>query len=329
MSGNICNICKKTFKRKDGLEYHKEKKVCNRKNVGVDKKPFECRYCERGFNSKSGMYKHMETCKEKAKKHNKKLNKTKGEDKKRMKNLEKTNKDLKNTLDIILKELKEIKKQNETKNNQTINIGNIGNINNNTINLIAHGKEDLTKLTKEEFLEILRSGYDSPIKLTEKIHFNPDRPENHNIYISNKKGKYALVFNGADWSSKNKKDVIQNLYEDKKDYIETYMSDYVADLTESRKKALKRWLDTPEEDAKIIRVKDALLMLLYDKREITKNTIEKNKFNNKQIRENANKQIKKKSKQQIQGESEEQIQGDLEEQIQEDLEEQIQEDLED
>ena len=33
--------------------------------------------------------------------------------------------------------------------------------------------------------KILEKGYYSPIELTEKMHFNPELPEYHNIYIPN------------------------------------------------------------------------------------------------------------------------------------------------
>ena len=35
------------------------------------------------------------------------------------------------------------------------------------------------------------------------IHFNPDKPENHNIYISNLKNGYVMMYDGNKWDTKN------------------------------------------------------------------------------------------------------------------------------
>lgn len=334
MNTNVCKKCSRDFKTKDGLKYHMNKKVCKRKNTGANKKPFECKYCRRGYGSQSGMYKHMRTCSTKYDTGRQMLSE------KRIKTLEDENQKLKKNeeamqkkIDIMLKSIEELKGNYGIVNNQTINVGSINHINN-TINLIAYGKEDLTKLTEGEILEVLQSGYNSPIKLTEKIHFNPERPENHNIYISNKKGKYASVYNGIYWTSKNKKEVVENLYEDKKNYIEAYIMDYSTSIPQSRIKALDRWIKTPEDHARIMKVKDDILMLLYDKREITKKTIEKNKSINKRLQckksqEDRNIQTQETKDNQSREYLDDQIQEGLNDRDREDLDGQSQDELND
>ncbi len=41
--------------------------------------------------------------------------------------------------------------------------------------------------------------------MIEKIHFNPSKPENMNIYISNKKDKYLMIYEDGNWNIKQKK----------------------------------------------------------------------------------------------------------------------------
>ena len=67
------------------------------------------------------------------------------------------------------------------------------------------------------------------------IHFNPNHPENHNIKISNKKQKYANVYNLGNWEFKNKKDVIENIVDNGFNIIECHYED-VKDNLESIKK---------------------------------------------------------------------------------------------
>ena len=47
--------------------------------------------------------------------------------------------------------------------------------------------------------------------MIEKIHFNPKKPENHNVYISNIKNKYAMVYDGNKWNLKNQDETIGDL----------------------------------------------------------------------------------------------------------------------
>lgn len=136
--------------------------------------------------------------------------------------------------------------------------------------------EDFSKLTKNEILKILQTGYNSTIKLTESIHFDPKRPENHNVYISNKKDKYAIVFDGTEWNLRFKDDVVNMLYDDKKNYIEENLNDFLESLSESRKNALNIWLNTDEKDKRITRIKNEIKLLIYNKREIPINTIKSN-----------------------------------------------------
>ena len=64
-----------------------------------------------------------------------------------------------------------------------------------------------------------------------QIHFNPGRPENHNVKITNKKMPYISVFKNNSWEYDDKKKVIdqmisksyclmENVYDDKQDSLE-------------------------------------------------------------------------------------------------------------
>ena len=151
----------------------------------------------------------------------------------------------------------------------TKNITNTHNINNGIvahINLIGYGKEDLSKIDKNEIIKAIQQGFNSTIKLTETLHFNPKHPEYHNIYITNVKDKYAMMYDGKDWNLTMKYDLINKIYDDKKNYIEENIDEFINSLSSSRKKALDRWLVTDGEDEKINKVKNEIKLLLYNKR---------------------------------------------------------------
>ena len=117
-------------------------------------------------------------------------------------------------------------------------------------------------------LKAMQSGYDSPLKLTETLHFNPKHPEYQNIYITNVKDKYAMMFDGKDWNLTMKDDLINRIYDDKKNYIEENIDEFVDSLTSSRKQALDRWLDTSDDDERILKIKNDIRLLLYNKRNL-------------------------------------------------------------
>jgi hypothetical protein len=237
-------------------------KICERKQ-------FKCKYCNNKLSSKNAMYRHIRmNCKIK-----KAIDKNKNDIYERLIKLEKENN--KQTLENI--KLKEQmigmqksygKKRYETIVNNTNNINN-GTINNNNIILVGYGKEDIMKLDKDEIIKILKNGFYSTLKLTEALHFNPKYPEYQSVYISNIKDKYAMMYDGNNWTLTMKEDLINKIYNDKKTYIEENLEDFADSLTESRKKALARWLEiNDDDDNKIKEIKNEIKLLLYNKREI-------------------------------------------------------------
>jgi hypothetical protein len=161
--------------------------------------------------------------------------------------------------------------------NKTINNGTV--IQNN-ITLVAYNKEDISKI-KDEMGSILQKGFYAGLKLTEALHFNPKYPEYHNVYISNMKDKYAMVYNGTDWNLVTKDTLIDEIYDNKKNYIEDNLENLIMShkLRPSQINALKRWLDTDDDTPKIKEIKEEIKLLLYNKRNIplaTKNSMSNN-----------------------------------------------------
>ena len=232
-----------------------------------------CTYCNKIFKHKNNLYKHLkERCK---------VKKTNEEDKqqifdkllKKMEQIEEENK-------IIMNENKELKqkianigcnKKNIIKNNNNSN----NNINiNNKIQIIAYGnnKEDINKLDQDTILNILSKGFFSTVELTNQLHFNPNLPEYHNIYIPNITSIYTMVKDNDDWKLIFTKEAIDELYDDKKYIIENNLKNSFNLIPQSFQNALERWINTPEEDKKILNVKNRLKLLLYNNRNIPINT---------------------------------------------------------
>ena len=148
--------------------------------------------------------------------------------------------------------------------------------------LIGYGKEDISKIDKNELLKGIKTGFYSTLNLTDTIHFNPKYPEYHNVYISSMKNKYAMMYDGTDWTLVMKDELIDKLYDEKKNYIEENLDDFLDSLSKSQRNALDRWMDMDEDHVKIKEIKAKINLLLYNKRNVplttTKDIIKYDKY---------------------------------------------------
>jgi hypothetical protein len=252
-----CNSCDHIFVRKQHLDNHVNNNACR-------KKKFNCSYCDDTFTTSNSMYRHMKyNCKTKKKEDIKKNGILE-----RLIILENENKHLKEKV----RNLECNKNTSSSKNiNNTINVEGDLNINNgiiNNISLVGYGRDDLAKIDKADILRAIKDGYGSVVSLSKTVHFNPKYPEYQNIYISNMKDIYAMMFDGNKWTLTTKADLVEKIYQDKKDYIEENLEEFVASLLPSRKRALERWLDTDEEDDKIRKIKNDIKILLYNEKQL-------------------------------------------------------------
>lgn len=108
---------------------------------------------------------------------------------------------------------------------------NCNNTTNNNIIIHAYGKEDISFLKDNDFLQMLNSSGTSVQTLVKKIHFNEEHPENKNVKITNKKQPYAKVYNGDKWLLKDKKETISDLVEDKMNLLDSKFDVLQDDMT--------------------------------------------------------------------------------------------------
>ena len=128
--------------------------------------------------------------------------------------------------------------------------------------VVPFGKEDMSKINKNDLLQVFRSGFNSALQLTEMTHFNPKYPEFHNVYISSMKNKYAMTYDGNDWSLVMKDELIDQIYDKKRDYIEENMEEFLESLTKSQIDALYRWLAVDDDHDYVQKVKNNIKLML-------------------------------------------------------------------
>ena len=99
--------------------------------------------------------------------------------------------------------------RNVSNTNQHIETQNNNNI---TININAFGKENTDYLDERTIVSCIDRIYKSVPAILEKIHFDPEHPENHNIKITNKKLSYASVMgDNQKWKMVDRKDAIESM----------------------------------------------------------------------------------------------------------------------
>jgi hypothetical protein len=262
-----CIHCNKCFYTKKDLFNHFN--ICNeykdflsKKNEGKN----ECQYCKKKLSSYKNLWRHLKTCSEKKKDEevknsmtelvgilNEQLSDYRKELDKRDKQIDEQNKQI--------QEL--IKKAGISNSNNTINIQN-------NIKLLGYNNTDRSHLTDSDILKCLQHSNFCIPHLIEKIHFDVNKPENHNVYISNLKNKYIMIYDGEKWKCKDRDEQINSLIDDNESVIEYKLEEWIENgknYPEMMRK-FKRYIDKKDNNKVLNKVKDEIKLLLYNNRNL-------------------------------------------------------------
>jgi hypothetical protein len=244
-----------------------------------------CEFCEKTFFKRSNVNKHYMICKEKKKydennkTHNIQIEEltdkvedllVKLSEQNNNKILNTTNNNTNNdtTNNKILNTTNN--KILNTTNNKTLNTTNNKNSNNNNNNIIQnisinnYGEENLKCLTEEYLSKLIKGAFTAIPKLIEKIHFNPEYPENQNIKITNKKEPYIKVRKNNKWELQDKKETLDTIVDDKYDILDDHIDSKEENLTEFEKDIMEKFkerVNNEEDLLKEIKKKTELIIL--------------------------------------------------------------------
>ena len=221
---------------------------------------YSCQYCNKSFSRKFNLKRHLaHSCQAKHEL-------DKNERKKLSDEIEK------------LKSSNMLKRKPITINNNINTFNTINSNNNNhTINiqLVAFGKEDRAKLTNKEILKILNKGYYSIPELLKVIHFDENKPENHNIYISNDRSSVVHIFDGEQWNAVDRNETIRNLFDDGRNFLLTKVEEFnerEKPLTDRAKKMVLKFErfdnDIDEYPIKKKEILAAIRNMLYNNKDL-------------------------------------------------------------
>ena len=230
-------------------------------NPNESKRIHFCKYCEKIYSTNSNLCKHLKKCKEKKK-------------------TDEASHHMEELVKLLNEKIEKRDRQLEEKNKQIdelikkagINIGtqNIQQNINQNIKILAYDNTDLSHLKNKDYLKCLkRSNFCIP-HLIEKIHFNPEKPENHNIYISNLKNNYVMIYNGEKWMINDRDESIQNLIDDKESIIEQKLEEWIENGKNypDIMKKFNRYLEKKENDKVLNKIKNEIKLMLFNNRDI-------------------------------------------------------------
>ncbi|SIP86148.1 Zinc finger C2H2-type [Pacmanvirus A23] len=221
-----CYNCGKSFADNKDLNRHKNRKTpCLIREVEPEQinNPNRCIFCNKIFTNIGNRNKHLKICKVKnggmdilvdKVKYDQEIRILKERMEQKDKEMEQKDKEKEEQIKKLMEEVDALKKAITVPQvAQTIN--NVNNItNNNTINITINNymKPNINNLTITA--DEISSADKLPKLLLQKMYFNPELPENHCMYLQNKKEKSLILYDNGKWKSvtgENTKDVIRDL----------------------------------------------------------------------------------------------------------------------
>ena len=216
-----CKICHKTFTTNANFKFHINRQTpCVAPELLVDVAPliknFKCNRCEASFQSNYKLTCHLN------RKFPCKLKDPHPEEIKLRLLFDQLKHE--NQQQQIRIEQLEMKGSSTITNNKKIN--NIqNNINsNNTININVYGKEDMTHISNAMYKSCFRKVTKSVEKLFDMKHFSQNMQKNHNLYISNLRDAYMMIYDAGRWNKVNKEITLDNMYYDIKENLADAMN---------------------------------------------------------------------------------------------------------
>jgi hypothetical protein len=167
---------------------------------------------------------------------------------------------------------------NNTTNNTTNQT-----INTQKLTIVNFGKEDIDKLSDDDKKEILNSCYGAILRCAKKVNFNPEFPEQRNVFLTNPKAEFAYKYAMNKYQAIETNDLLdQIIYHRANDVRDLIEQNDVLQISDSKIERVNKLLtnidnEKPEDIAYI--KKDLRLILFNENEQALEN---KKKYDDKQ-----------------------------------------------
>ena len=233
-------------------------------NPNESKRIHFCKYCEKVYSTSSNLNKHYKKCKEKIKT---------DQANHYMQELVKLLNEKDDKISKYDQELEEKNKQiNELIQKAGISNSTITQNIQNNIKLLAYNKTDISDLTEKDFIRCFNHNNMCVPHLLKRIHFNKKKPENHNVLLSNLKSGHIMLYDGKQWNTFNRDDVIDDMFDEKHDILEQKYEEWI-DVGKDYPiiyYKFRRYLEKMNNDVVMKKIKEEMKFVLYNNRNVVK-----------------------------------------------------------
>jgi len=132
---------------------------------------------------------------------------------------------------------------------------------NNTINvnLLNYNDTDISHLTDTDYKKCVNKVSNCVKAMIEKIHFDPGKPENMNIYIPSLKDKYFMMYKDNKWTLTHNKE-LESVYGEKEYLIECWIED-----KEEMKQKYSKYLKIKDQENELKMIYDEINLMMFNK----------------------------------------------------------------
>jgi hypothetical protein len=132
----------------------------------------------------------------------------------------------------------------------------------NNISLLNYKDTDMSHITDIDYRNCIKNPLYCVLDLIEKIHFNPQKPENMNMYIPTLKEKYIMMYEDNKWMFANR-EKLKKIYENNEDLIEEW---YNNNKDDKMKLCFGRYLNMKDEE--MAHIMDELKLLMFNNKDL-------------------------------------------------------------
>jgi len=185
-----CKDCHCSFKRKINYDYHLNTAKHKNRISKQNKPSFLCSICNKSFSHCSSLSRHKTNCKENPTIEEPVITNPRMDLAAEIQELHR-----------ILEEIQRSRIEDIMKNEKKVNVN-------------CFGDENLDYITHNDIIDCMNNINVSILLLLEKIHFDPEHPENNNVRIPNKKLPYTKFVNSrSQWEYNYKNNTIHSMIE--------------------------------------------------------------------------------------------------------------------
>jgi len=214
-------------------------------------KKYECAGCKKRFTTNSNVRKHEKKCPKKQ----------------HLDELE----ELDHQVALKERETRLVKTQNKS-NSVVIGTQNNTQINNNvTVNILPYEQTDVSHLTDRDYQRAFNRAAMCVPQILEKVHFDPEQPQNHNVYISSMNNKYIKLHNGKRWNLRDREETLEDLFADAEYMLENKLETWQEEEDPKTERATKKfeiYLKVKETETLYNKIKQELKLLLFNNRSL-------------------------------------------------------------